>query len=454
MRKRVIMAFVLIAALVLTSACSLIVKDEEVDKQTPIVEVAGKTFTKDEVNLQTQNMLDYQEYLYSMYGMSFDRTDASNISAAQDSAIDGLVQQAVLEQKATELGLDQLTDEETAAIQESAQSTYDSYVQSVTSAYFADTELTGDELTKAVEEQMAALGYPTLEELVENERLNTVLEKVEAEAVKDVTVSEEEIESEYAARVESAKSSYENSPSTYGTDVSNGNAIYYVPAGYRYVKHILIQFAQEDQTKLDELESSISAKQSELNVAQTSLADLGEDASQDDENTAKNRTELAKTVDTLTAEIADLQSQLSAAKEAAYTAIQPKVDEVLAKLAAGEDFDALMEQYGEDPGMQQSPAKETGYAVSADSTNWVPEFTEGAMALTKVGDVSEGVRTDYGIHIIKYVSDAQEGETGLDSVRSELESELLSQKQNEAYTAAVDKWVEEAQAKIYKDRLN
>ena len=99
MRKRVILAFMLVFALVAASSCSLIIKDEEVDKQTPIIEVVGKTFTKAEVNEQVEAVMDYEEYMYSMYGISYDRTDASTISMAQDSAIDAMVQQAVLEKK-------------------------------------------------------------------------------------------------------------------------------------------------------------------------------------------------------------------------------------------------------------------------------------------------------------------------------------------------------------------
>ena len=401
MRKRVILAFMLVFALVAASSCSLIIKDEEVDKQTPIIEVAGRTFTKAEVNEQVEAVMDYEEYMYSMYGISYDRTDASTISMAQDSAIDAMVQQAVLEKKAADLGLDVLSDEEKAEVEESVDSTYTLYSDSVKSAYFADTELEGEELDAAVEAKMAELAYPTREELVESETNAKVLEKVRDEAVKDVTVSEEELQEAYNTHVESAMTTYGNSPSSYGTDVQNGATIYYVPAGYRYVKHILIEFTDEDSQA-----------------------------------------------------ISDLESQLEDAKEAAYAAIQPTVDEVEEKLAAGEDFDALMEQYGQDPGMQTSPAKENGYPVSADSTNWVTEFRDAAMALENVGDVSEPVRSEYGIHIIKYVSDAVEGEVGLDAVRDALETEVLTQKQDEAYTAAVDAWVAEADAKIYKDRLN
>lgn len=75
------------------------------------------------------------------------------------------------------------------------------------------------------------------------------------------------------------------------------------------------------------------------------------------------------------------------------------------------------------------------------------------MALAAVGDVSDPVRTSYGIHLIKYASDVAEGEIGLDAVRDTLSDSLLTEKQNTAYNEAVDKWVEEAGAKIEKDKL-
>lgn len=454
MRKRVILTLMLAVALVVTTSCSLIVKDEEVDKQTTIIEVAGQTITKGEVNEQVEAVLDYQEYMYYLYGMSYDRTSATNISEARDTAIEGLIQEAVLNQKAAEMGLDELTDEELAEVEESAESTWQSYKESTQTIYFADTELTGDELDAAVEDKLAELGYPGKETLVENARITKVREKLRAEVVKDVAVSDEEISAEYENRKGEAMTTYGNTPSTYGSDVSSGKTIYYVPAGYRYVKNILIKLTEEDSTAISDLQSQITSKESEKSTAESSLAELGEDASADDEETAQKRAELTATQEQLAAEIADLNAQLDAAKETAYAAIQPKADEVLAKLAEGEDFDALMEEYGEDTGMQTSPAKENGYPVCAESTNWVTEFRDAAMALENIGDVSEAVRTSYGLHIIKYVSDAEEGAVALEDVKDVIESELLSSKQDETYNATVEQWVTEANAKTYKDRLN
>ena len=452
MRKRVVLALLLVAAMVVTSSCSLIVKDAEVDKQTPIISVVGQTFTKGEVNALVQNSLDYQTYLYSMYGMNFDPTSESAISSAQESVINGLIEQAVVDNKMDEMGIE-LTDEELAEVQTESETTYQGYKDTVMNAAYADTELTGDELEAALVETMAQYGYPTLDEIVENNRETKRTEKLKAEIVKDVTVTDEEVQTEYDSRVESAKTNYESNPGSYGTSVTNDTTVYYTPAGYRYVKHILRKFSDEDNQKISDIQSQITDKQTQLSNVESSLSDLGEATEDESEEIAKNRQELTDTQTTLNAEIEDLNKQLEAAREAAYAALQPTIEEIQAKLAAGEDFDALMEEYGEDTGMQSEPAKTNGYPVCEQSTNWVEEFRTAAMALAKVGDISEPVRSTYGIHIIKYVSDAVEGPVAFDEVKDTIESSLLSTKQDETYNAAVDAWVEAANAKVDRDAL-
>mgnify|MGYP000357407819 CR=1 FL=1 len=110
MRKRVVLALLLVVAMVVTSGCSLVVKDAEVDAQTPIITVVGQTFTKGEVNALVQNSLNYQASLYSMYGMTFDPTSESAISSAQESVINGLIEQAVVDAKMDELGFGNCTN--------------------------------------------------------------------------------------------------------------------------------------------------------------------------------------------------------------------------------------------------------------------------------------------------------------------------------------------------------
>lgn len=450
MRKRVILALVLVLALLASTGCSLIIKDEEVDRQTPIIEVVGKTITKGEVLAQAENVMDYYEYMYSMYGMSYDRTSDSAVASAREEAINGLVQNAVLEKKIAENGFDTFTEEEEADIRASAEETYNNYAEMIKGFAFADTELTGEELDAAVAEQMVAYGYGTLDDLVANERASRSQQKLKDDTVKDVTVSEEELTTEYNTRVQTDKTNYGDNPDSYdyGAAVTNGTTVYYTPAGYRTVKQILVKFAEADQTAIDDLNKQVTDKQTELTTAQNSLTALGEDASADDEAAAESRATLTETVETLTAEIEKLQGDLDAAREAGYTALQPTVEEIQGKLAAGESFDSLIETYNQDPGMP-----ETGYLVSENSRNWVTEFKDASMALAAIGDISDPVRTTYGIHLIEYAGDVAEGEIGLDTVRDDLSGTLLTEKQNTAYNEAVEKWIEEADAKIQKDKL-
>lgn len=418
MHKRVILALVLVLALLATTGCNLIIKDEEVDRQTPVIEVAGKTFTKGEVLAQTESVLDYYEMMYSYYyGTAYDRTSADSIAQAREEAIDSMVQQAVLEQKLAEGGYNTFTAEEETAIAAQIEEDYQLYYDNVELFYFSDSELTGEEKETAIRAQMDELGYPTREALEESTRMAKAQEKLYNEIIKDVTVTDEEVAAEYQALVDADKANYDANPASYGSALTNGTTTYYTPAGYRNVKHILLQFKAEDQTAIDELNAQLTAKKGEVT---------------------------AEANETLNKEIADLEAQVAAATETAYTNLQPTIEEIQAKLTAGETFESLIETYDEDPGM----TPDTTYAVSADSNNWVEEFKTASMALANVGDVSEPVRSSYGIHIIKYDSDIAAGEVGLDTVKEDIQASLLSAKQSEVYSAAFQQWVTDAAAKI------
>lgn len=416
MRKRVLLALVLVFALLASTSCSLIVKDEEVDKQTVIIEVAGKTITKGEVQDMTQSVLDYNEYMYSMYyGYGYDKTNAETIASAQAEAIDNLIQKAVVDQKVAEGGYNNFTDEEIAEMEKQAVEDYQLYYDTIKMYFFSDTELTGDELDAAIKAEMLNMGYPDEEGILEEAKMNAASAKLQEEMVKDVTVSEDELAAEYASRLEAAKTTYGNNPGAYGTAASSaGSTVYYTPAGYRTVKHILVKFTEEDQTAIDELNAQMNEK-----VA------AGED-------------------------VTELKTQLDEKTEAAYAAIMPTIEEIQAKLAEGADFNALITEYNQDPGMT---AESEGYLVHEASTNWVPEFTAASMALANIGDVSEPVKSSYGIHLIQYVGDVAEGEIGLETVREDLTAELLSTKQSEKINATLEQWIADANAKVYEERM-
>jgi flagellar biosynthesis/type III secretory pathway protein FliH len=386
--------------------------------------------------------------MYSYYGMNYDPTDATVRAQALDDVINGMVKELVKANEAKKLGFDTFTAEEEKTINETAQKNLDSDKESVKAQYFADTKLEGEALDTAIQEKMTALGA-TLDKYVEQAKLTETEKKLKDSVISGITVTDDEIKSDYDTRVADAKKNYESNLSAYGSSVNSNADVYYTPAGYRYVKHILRKFPDDIKTSLTNLQTQIDDRTTQISTIDSSIAALGDSVAQD----APKRTSLNDKKTALEKEKADIQAQYDKALEDAYAKLKPTVDEILGKIATGEDFDALMGTYGEDPGMQTSPQKEKGYAVCEGFTTFDPAFTAAAMALKKVGDVSPAVSGQSGIHIIKYVSDITEGAVPLETVKDKISSELLTSKQDNAYTAKVDEWVAQSDVKVFKENM-
>ncbi len=452
MRKRVILALLLVAVLAVTASCKLVAKDSAVDAATVIVQVGDTQITKAQVEAEASNVLYQQAYTYYMYGLSYDTTDADHIATARTTAITNLTQQAVIDLKIKELGL-ALTDEEAAAVQTQLDTDYDGYLETTRTSYFADTELTGDELESAVLEK-AESTYGAKDALLAVRTATAIEKKLKDQTVADVTVTDEEIETQYNTSVSNAMASYANNLTYYANDINQGATIYYKPEGYRFVKNLLIAFTDEEKQAITDKTTALTDAQTQLESINTAIAELPEDPAADTEDQATSRASLAEQKATLEQQVTDYTAELDKLKADAVANAQPTVDAVQAALAAGDDFDAVLTQYGQDEGMKVSPAKEEGYLICAGNTTFATEFSDAALALAKVGDVSAPVQTIYGIHLIQYAGDVEPGAVPLADLRDTLQASLLTSKQNSAYTAAVESWVNEAGVKTYADRMN
>ncbi len=93
--------------------------------------------------------------------------------------------------------------------------------------------------------------------------------------------------------------------------------------------------------------------------------------------------------------------------------VKALAEDVLAKVKAGEDFDALMNEYSEDSRDEAGKlANPEGYFVKKDGTTYVKAFTDAAWTLKNVGDyTTELVETEYGYHILKRYANPTSGET-------------------------------------------
>ncbi len=164
--------------------------------------------------------------------------------------------------------------------------------------------------------------------------------------------------------------------------------------------------------------------------------------------------EAPKTMEELVAEKADLEQKIADLKAEVLDSFKEKTDDVYARLEAGETFDDLMAELGEDQGMMSDPAMTTGYYVSANSSRWDIAFRDAAMALEKIGDVSEPVLSASGVHIIYYNSDVTPGPVDIESLRDALADAALTDKQNSTYDTQYEEWKQAANVRKYPNKLN
>ena len=438
-----LLALVLALALVLTG-CNLIEVDPEKDNAEVVASVNDEKITKGDVKDTYDYYLSYYSYLYQYYyGDSDIRAIKDDI---KDSVLESFIETKLVAQKAAELGLDQLTDEDNAKIAENAQTTLDSYIEEHSSE--VDTEgMTDEEAREAVIKHLEEEGV-TMDLITESEQTRYIADRVRESVIADVTVDDSEIEESYNTKVSENETSLSASSYLFEMYHANGTTVYWNPEGYRTVKHVLLQATDEQKTALSDLTS-------ELKTVTDDLAKLEEPAD-DAEATADPETtaEPALTREELEAKKADLEQQIADKKQEILDSLQDKIDEVYAALESGKSFDEVMAEFGEDPGMKSEPSMTTGYYVSENSTYWEDTFRDAAMALEKIGEVSEPVVGSNGVHIIYYNSDVTPGAVPLDEVRDELSAELLSSKQDETYDAAYQSWYDAAKIKKYPNKLD
>ena len=455
MRKKALLALMM-AAVLLLSGCALIQKDQAVDDATEIIRMGDKVYTKIQVKAAAQQELINKAQTYSMLGYAYDMTDPANIAEAQEAAVKALKEDLTLTAKAAELGFDQLTDEELEAVKTKAQESYDNMVNTAKQYVEGKDEMDEAALTEAAVKMAEDAGY-TMENRTESATKDAVSAKLKEYAVKDVAVTDEEIQAEYDSKVESNKETYAENAASWAAAANNGyTTLYYTPAGVRRVKQILVKFTEEDQTaikdantKLSDANTARSAAQDKVDAVQKTLDTEGitdEEKTQAEADLAAAKQELDEADKALLA----ANQAVTDATDKAFANIDEKADTVVAQLAEGGDWQKLTDEYNEDTGMKDN---EKGYAVAAGMSGFDAAFVDAAMALEKIGDVSPKTKGQYGYYIIRYESDEAEGPVALETLKETISSSLLNTKQNDTYEATLAQWVEEAGIKVDMNAL-
>ncbi len=468
MKKPVALLALLLAVLFTLSGCRLIGTDAELDAKQVVLDVNGQTVTKGEFVKDWNDNVNYLAQMYQMFGQAMDPNDPNLRADTMIETRDIFVRQFVTEQKAKELGLDQFSEADEKALADEAQTSFDSTVQQYVDTYLTHTHVEGEseevheednmtpeQKTEAAKTEMAAEGF-TLDTVLTGLRAQKLEQRVREHAIADVAVSEEDITTEYNTKLQAAKEAYTTNLAQYASDVSGGQDIYYVPAGYRYVKHVLVSISDADKARMSELQSALDANNATRSDLTQSVAEavIPEDATEEEKTAiAQSKTELEAQLASVEATIATTQQELDAIKTSAFAAVKPQADEVLQKAQAGEDFDALITQYGKDPGMTTEPAKTQGYPVCAGMNTYEAAFQDAAMALPSVGSLSGLVQTAYGYHIMKYVGDSVEAETPIATLHDKIQQTLLTQKQDSTYDASMQEWIAATKVTFHENLL-
>lgn len=368
---------------------------------------------------------------------AFDNLNASYGGYGEDYvavlAIYETISQRVLELKAVELGFADHTPEELATLYATADADLQAGIASYISYNNPDlNENSPAEDIAAAQADAAAyfegLGY-NQETLRETYVKYNTMEKTYDFITKDVTVSDEDVEAYYQSLVEQDAAKYTTAAAyeeammynqMYAMFGMETQDIWYRPAGYRVVHHILLNVDEELLNKYNELSAAFEEQQNAEEEEPTAAAEPAETE------------EPAEPAEPVTAQ------QVEEARLAAIASVQSTVDEIMKKLADGAEFDALIAEYSTDPGAAND------YEICENSMSYVPAFVTAGMSIAEVGGISEPALSSYGVHLVKYVRDMEAGGIPLtDASRESLRNDLLQTRKSQAYSAQMGEWMKD-----------
>jgi len=422
MKKLTSLTAALLALLMILSGCSMIRVNEERDDQVVVATVNGTKLLKGDYK---QMLTQYLSYM----GVTLQNAAANGVDleSVRTSLLDQMVQQEVERQMAEKFGFTNLTEEQLAEVQEQ----FYSVIDLAAASYLVDDEgntienPTDEQKEEARQKVIASYGLNEdeyMEELKRNKAASLLYDELTAAA----SATAEQVSERYNQMVESDKSTYQGNEANYEQAINNGAVVLYVPAGLRYLKHVLIAFDDETAQELND-----------LRAAESSAADP----------------EAAK-------------AETDAKREEMAKAIEPLAQEVLEKIQSGDlSFEDAMRQYSGD---SQDPDGE-GYAVASSGSDYDTEFVTEAFKLRSVGDISDLILTDFGYHIILYAGDVKAGPKTLqDSVKygydddgnlktvtvyEYVESVIVDEQKDAMYDEALKLGVEQADVKTYPNRI-
>lgn len=375
-----------------------------------LIQVNNDRVTVAEVGTVKITLTEFMEFAISYFSyVGVDPTDSSQkeyVDQVNASLLEMIVQDRVSQIKMEEFGVAE-TAEDRALAEQQVTEQLESMYQVRYDAFMTQEGVTEEEAVQDAQAYVDGMFNETytVQDYIDETVLQIVSNKLIEKVTADVVVSDDEIRAEYDSRVQASKDEAANGLASFETYMGSEDP-YYVPDGYFYVKHILIAFEDGVAEQINSL-----------------------------------RTE-------------DKEDEAEALRDSNLSLIQERADEALAKVEEGEDFETLIAEYGEDPGMDIEPYKTDGYIMYEGNESYMQEFYDASIKLTEDGMTTGLVATDYGYHIIRRVSTLESYTKDYDSVKDEISETLLSNKRSEEYQTLMETWKEEIGVKTWPDRIS
>lgn len=277
---------------------------------------------------------------------------------------------------------------------------------------FIEEDFSGDAQAekKAEEKWEASLkeNHYTEESLYQDMYDHRVHEKVGTEIYDETEVDDEALQKEYDTLVNAQKIEYTANPTLYleAAQVPSGRVLYNLPESIR-IKYINIDIPEDIDEEIKKIDDQVQ----QIMVEQ---AIIGEQKGKDSKAFKDSR-----------AKETELTAQTQELYKKAYDQIRPKAEEALKKAKAGENFDQLMKEYGEDPIFEELGIRDIGYLIGPDTSDVTMDVKEQALKLQNEGDVSELVQSEIGFTIIQLVSKVPDGPIAMnDDIREYLTQQI------------------------------
>lgn len=452
MKKILAAVLVLLTAVGVFSGCNLVEAD---DGNVVIATVNGVSILKSDYN-EIYNYWYY--YLVNSYGYTADQA-TQTLEGMSSDILEQLIEEELIAQMAEKDGFLNYTQEDRDAAAAVINEDKQSYIESLVTQYknaFEGQEVKGKNEGESDEDYFYRIAeqkyYKNLEdngvteeEMIQEQLKTAALEKYQEDKMKDVTVLESDIVTEYEEQYNTQLEALStDSAFVSAWNESTYKTLVYYRAGYSLVQHILISFEEEDQKTLQAYAETIAEYDEEINDY---TADIEEETDE------AKKAEYQQLLDRAKEEQAEYQQKYEEALTAAKAKIQDQTDEVYASVKdADEDtFISVMVEKTGDTGMKDADTAKKGYLVGPED-NMAEEFSQMGQSL-EAGQIGEPVATYYGYHIIRCIKKLNEGKVPYEDVKEEIQQYLTETKKEEEWTAMIETWKTEAKIKKYPNKL-